>query len=66
MNPTLIGRRLKSLRGEKSIEEVASKVHISSSALRMYETGKRIPRDEIKVALAIYYNTSIEELFFAK
>lgn len=29
----------------------------------MYETGNRIPRDEIKVKLAHYYSTSVERLF---
>lgn len=65
MDSVAIGNRLRTLRGDKSVEEVASNVHISYSALRMYETGKRIPRDEIKIALARYYNTSIEQLFFA-
>lgn len=38
-------------------------IGISVSALTMYETGNRIPRDEIKVKLAHYYSTSVERLF---
>lgn len=64
MNPTIIGNKLRNLRKERSVEEVAKSVNISCSALRMYETGKRIPRDEIKISLARYYEVSIEELFF--
>lgn len=59
------GKRLVGLRGEKRREEVANAVHISVSALAMYELGTRTPRDEIKVALARYYGTTVERIFFA-
>jgi len=65
MNPAMIGKKLTSLRGDTRREVVASACNISLSALAMYETGKRIPRDEVKIALARYYNTSIEDLFFS-
>lgn len=29
----------------------------------MYENGQRIPRDEVKLRIARFFNTSIEELF---
>lgn len=64
MQANIIAERLVELRGCKSREEVAYNVGISVSALTMYETGKRIPRDEIKIKLARYYNTSIEAIFF--
>ena len=60
-----IGERLKKLRGNKTSREVADACGISVSALGMYEIGERIPRDEIKISLARYFNTSIEALFFA-
>lgn len=63
MEPQVIAKRLLQLRGEKTREEVAYKVGISVSALTMYETGNRIPRDEIKLRLARYYNTSVEAIF---
>lgn len=62
----VIAKKLRELRGEKSREEVANAVHISVSALTMYETGARTPRDEIKVSLARYYDTTVGELFFAQ
>lgn len=65
MNAKIIAEKLISLRGDKSREEVAKANGISVSALVMYETGKRIPRDEIKLSLARYYNSSVEEIFFA-
>lgn len=64
-NSEMIGKRLTALRGEEKRETVAAAVGISVSALAMYETGKRIPRDEIKVRLAQYYNRSIESIFYA-
>lgn len=61
----IIGERLRNLRGDIPREVICSDVGISSSALAMYETGQRIPRDEIKVALARRYNTTVEAIFFA-
>lgn len=59
-----IGEYLRTLRGEKTPNEVCSALNISRSALTMYETGKRIPRDEVKAKLAHYYKSSIESIFF--
>lgn len=59
-----IGKRLRELRGDTPREEVAIHCGTSVSAIQMYENGERIPRDEIKVKLATYYNKTIEELFF--
>ena len=58
------GRKLAELRGEKSQAMVAEAVGISVSALAMYETGARNPRDDIKLALANYYGVSVASLFF--
>lgn len=62
-----IGERLLKLRlsEKKTQKEVTEAMGISVSALTMYETGNRIPRDEIKVKLAHYYSTSVERLFYA-
>lgn len=65
MDANEIGRKLRELRGETPPPVVACACDISVSALCMYETGKRIPRDEIKLKLARYYNTSIDALFYA-
>ena len=62
----VIAQNLRDLRGERSREEVAAALHISVSALSMYENGARIPRDEIKVALARFYDTPVGELFFGQ
>ncbi|MBQ0167493.1 MAG: helix-turn-helix transcriptional regulator [Treponema sp.] len=59
-----IAERLIAARGNKTQVEVCEAIGISRAALGMYELGKRVPRDEIKVRLAKYYNKSIEELFY--
>ena len=56
--------RLKKARGRTPRKEVCEAVDISLSALMMYENGKRVPRDAIKMRLARFYNKSIEELFY--
>ncbi len=60
-----MAKRLRDLRGDKDADEVAKACGISRSALGMYEIGARIPRDEVKVKLARFYNTSVQEIFFA-
>lgn len=60
-----IGERIRQLRGDKSVNTVASALKISDSTLRMYESGERIPRDGTKIKLARYFGTTIEELFYS-
>lgn len=60
----LIAKRLITLRGERSRKEVADAIETSVSALQMYENGKRIPLDEVKVRIASYYGVSVQELFY--
>lgn len=64
MDSEKIARILIELRGERSREAVASALNISVSALAMYETGARIPRDETKKKIAAYYKKSVQEIFF--
>lgn len=59
-----IAERLVKARGSKKREEVAAAVGVSLSAIAMYENGERIPRDETKIKLAKYYNTTVQKLFF--
>ena len=65
MDYKTIGQRLISLRGNKSLRDVAKDLKISISALSMYENDKRVPRDEVKKQIADYYHTSVEMIFFA-
>ncbi len=64
MNKQSIGEKLRELRGERSREEVAVAARVTASAIWMYEAGQRIPSDEIKVRLANYFKTTVEDIFF--
>jgi putative transcriptional regulator len=59
-----IAKRLISLRGDRPREDVAKALGISVSALQMYENGRRIPRDDIKIRIAEYYGVSVESIFY--
>lgn len=58
-------RRLRELRGKISRQTVADAIGVTRSAIAMYEQGVRVPRDEIKVKLAKYFNTTVEAIFYA-
>ena len=65
MGQTSAGEKLVKLRGKRTQEEVSSAVGISTSALSMYECGSRVPRDEIKIRLAKYYNRTVQYIFYS-
>ena len=65
MNSAEIGKRLISLRGTRTQEEVAKAVNISTAAIGMYERGERIPRDEVKIELDKFYDVTVQSLFYA-
>lgn len=60
----IIGENLKRARGTRSREEIAKKADISISAVHMYESGERIPRDEVKIRLSRVLGVSLVELFY--
>ena len=45
---------------------MANAVNISISAVAMYENEERSPRDEIKLKLADYFGTTVQEIFFTQ
>lgn len=66
MDKKVIGERLKKLRGDKTMRQVAEDLGISYSAISMYENGERSPKDNVKKILADYYGTTVGALFFAE
>jgi transcriptional regulator with XRE-family HTH domain len=64
MNTKAIGKKLVELRGNRTQSEVSSALGISLSALGMYERGERIPRDEVKIAIAKFYDVTVQSIFF--
>ena len=59
-----IGQKLKALRGAKTQRAVAMELGITKSALAMYERDERVPRDEVKIKIANYYNEPVGSLFY--
>ena len=59
-----IGPRIKSLREKKNLAqfELATILKISNSTLSQYETGARTPSDDIKIAIANYFDVSVDYL----
>ena len=64
ISSTVIGARLRELRGMRSQQEVANDLGVSVQAVGMWERGKRIPRDETKVRFAEYYDSDVYSIFF--
>ncbi len=61
-----VGNKLRRLRMQKNMtqQELADTLGISVSAVSSYELGARVPSDKVKKQYSLFFNTSIEELFF--
>ena len=60
-----IGKKLKKLRGEKTVKEVAEALGVTRQSIWNYENDIRVPRDEMKIKIAKLYNSSVQEIFFS-
>lgn len=49
--------------GERQAD-VASAIGVSISAVGNYETGQRIPTDDVKVRYAEHYHKSVSDIFY--
>lgn len=60
----VLGQRIRSLRESKNLNqlELARILNISNTTLSQYESGQRIPSDDIKIQIAEYFNTTIDYL----
>jgi DNA-binding XRE family transcriptional regulator len=55
--------KLKSLRGNKTIEEVTNATDISPNTYEAYERGDRMPLDPVKVIIAKYFKVTVEDIW---
>lgn len=60
-----IGKKLRKLRGEKTVKEVAEALGVTRQSIWNYENDIRVPKDEMKVKIAKLYNSSVQEIFFS-
>lgn len=58
------GNILRTLRGDRTQDEIACAIGITKSAWAMYEREERVPRDEVKVRIANYFKMSVQDIFF--
>lgn len=65
MDKLKIGKRLRELRGDRSMSEVARAVGCVPSCIGNYEHGDRVPPDDMKVKLAKYFKTTVNKIFYA-
>lgn len=63
---TEVGLRLRALRKSAALSqrELAKKIMVSTAAITNYETGIRVPRDEIKIRIADFFEKTVQEIFF--
>lgn len=61
-----IGKRIAQLREKKKLTQtqLAELLEVGASTVRMWETGERIPRDEMKVKLSKLLGRSVKYIFF--
>jgi DNA-binding XRE family transcriptional regulator len=58
------GEKMRSLRGKKSKRKVSEELGISFSSYAKYERNERIPRDDVKIKIAKYFHSSVQDIFF--
>lgn len=61
-----IGERLKKLRGDRTLEEIGKALNVTSMAVSLWERGERIPSDDMKMKISIFYDVPITDLFYAQ
>ena len=58
------GKKLKELRGARSQTEIANAIKVAPSAIAMYESEQRMPRDDVKIKLASLFKTTVQYIFY--
>lgn len=66
MDNNYIGDNLRYLRKKKGVTqtEVAKALGIPTTTYNAYETGQNVPRDEVKLKIASYFNRTVQFIFF--
>lgn len=59
------GQKMRELRGNRTKEEVATAINVTCSSYIKYERDERTPRDEVKIRIAKYFDTTVSNIFFA-
>lgn len=67
MNAQTTGTKIREARLKRLLtqQELADELQISQMALSLYERDQRTPRDSVKIRMAEFFGTSVQDLFFA-
>lgn len=67
MRKEVIGARIRALREDRgeTQKDLSNFIGVTPMAVSLYESGARVPSDEIKIAIAQHYNEPIDKIFFA-
>lgn len=57
-----LGKRLKELRGDRSLYEVGQDANVSRSNIQRYESGNTLPTEAVLERLSVTYQTSYDDL----
>jgi putative transcriptional regulator len=62
-----IASKLVELRKKSGLtqKEVSERIGVSESSYSQYETGDKLPRDDVKVAISKLFNRSVQFIFFS-
>ena len=66
MDGIVIGKRLKELRGEKTLENVGNDLNVTPMAVSLWERGERIPNDDMKLKISNYFGVPLFDIFYAE
>ena len=63
-----VNNKIRELRKKNrfTVDECCDAVGVSPSAWRMYETGERSPRDDVKIKIADFFNRTVQFVFFSE
>jgi len=53
------------LKSGKTQAEMAEILNVSVSSYNQYESGIKVPRDDVKVRIAEYFNRTVQYIFFS-
>jgi transcriptional regulator with XRE-family HTH domain len=65
MKNNILGDRIANLRRNNGLSQIefSKTLNISNTTLSQYESGKRIPSDNVKIQIADFFNVSLDYLF---
>lgn len=67
MDRMAMAEKLRTLRlkSGKTQAEMAEILNVSVSSYNQYESGIKVPRDDVKVRIAEYFNRTVQYIFFS-